>query len=166
VLERDGLRLMEYLDGTLPATERRSVEAWLAVDPEARRVLAQHRALWELLGEADPAAEPSASEEFRRRTLARASEPAASAWRARAVALLAASLLVSVVVFAWHDAESRSALADEDVVVVGNLDLLENLDFMDTHGRVLDDAVLAAALRAFEAPAEDAPATPETGGAR
>ncbi|MBM3985795.1 MAG: Fis family transcriptional regulator, partial [Planctomycetes bacterium] len=44
--ERDGMRLMEYLDGRLDAGERAEVEAWLARDPEARRLAAQHRDLW------------------------------------------------------------------------------------------------------------------------
>ena len=153
--ERDGIRLMEYLDGTLSAVERQDVEAWLAVDAEARRTLAEHRALWTLLDAADTAPAADTSEEFRRRTLERAREPAFTSWKPRAVALIAASVLVGVVVFAWHDAASHSTLAAEDVAVVGNLDLLEDLDFLEQHADVLDASVLAGVLREF--PAAEAP---------
>jgi hypothetical protein len=166
--ERDGIRLMQYLDGTLPATERRGVEAWLAVDPEARRIAAQHRALWELLGDADTEPVPAADEEFRRRTLQRAGDPGFAAWKPRRAALIAASLLVGVVVFAWHDAASRSVIGGEDLLVVGNLDLLERLEFADAHGTALDDMVYASVLRTFPA-VDDAPPSaapmPETTGA-
>lgn len=149
--ERDGIRLMEYLDGTLSPAERQEVEAWLAVDADARRMLAEHRELWSLLGSADAVPESVASEDFRRRTLERAQQPALPSWKPRVVALIAASLLVGVVVFAWHDAASRSTLSAEDVAVVGNLDLLENLEFIEQHGDVLDASVHNAVLHQFPA---------------
>jgi anti-sigma-K factor RskA len=152
--EHDGIRLMEYADGTLPPAERERVEAWLAVDAEARRVLAQHRALWGLLGESDPAPPVRESAEFRRRTVARAreqdAEPAfGGGWRSRATALAAAAVLIGVIGFAWQDAESRSALDDADVAVVGHLDLLERLPFLEQHAEALDLANGAVVLRAF-----------------
>jgi len=164
--ERDGVRLMSYADGTLPPAEREAVEAWISVDSEARRLLAEHRALWRLLGEAEAAASPAPSAEFRQRTLQRANEPAAAAWKPRVVALLAASVLISVIVFAWQDAASRSALGAEDVVVVGNLDLLESLAFMDEHAAVLDEAVLASVLHEFSAEPGTRPAPDAAGDGR
>ncbi len=150
--EHDGVRLMSYADGSLSPAEREAVEAWISVDPEARRLLAEHRALWALLGEADFAATPATSEDFRRRTLQRATEPETAAWKPRAIALLAASVLVGVIMFAWLDASSRSTLRADDVVVVGNLDLLEHLSFVDEHAASLDESAFASVLHEFAPP--------------
>lgn len=164
--EHDGVRLMSYLDGTLPPSERQAVEAWISLDPEARRLLAQHRALWKLLGEAETAAAPAVSAEFRQRTLQRANEPVAASWKPRVAALLAASVLISVIAFAWQDAASRSALDAGDVAVVGNLDLLESLEFMDGHAAALDEAVLASVLHEFPSAPATMPAPDATGDGR
>src|SRR5262245_49298144 len=72
MIEADGIRLMEYLDGTLPPEERAKVEAWLREDPEARRLAREHRLVWDALGEAWPGLDVPASEEFRRRAIERA----------------------------------------------------------------------------------------------
>jgi len=150
--ERDGLRLMEYLDGRLDARERAEVEAWLARDPQARALLAEHRRLWQALG-ALPAPQVQASEAFRRATVQRASEERTAGvtpLRLRAVALLAASLLVVAVGWAWFAAHERAQLSPLDREVVGHLHLLESYDFLRTHADELDIAVRSEVLRHFE----------------
>jgi anti-sigma factor RsiW len=148
--EREGIRLMEYLDGRLTAGERAEVEAWLARDPEARRLLAEHRRLWTLLGDALPAPDVAASSRFRERTLELAEQERPAALlplRSRATALLAASLLVVVVGWAWWSANERSGLSDADRDVVGQLHVLEHYDFLQAHSRELDVAVRSEVLR-------------------
>jgi len=148
--ERDGIRLLEYLDRRLPPGERAEVEAWLARDPEARHLQAEHERLWALLGEALPVPDVAASPDFRERTLRLAEQERPAAllpFRARAVALLAASLLVVVVGWAWWSASRRSGLSESDRAVVGQLRVLENWDFLQAHSRELDMAVKAEVLR-------------------
>jgi len=147
--ERDGIRLLEYLDRRLPPGERAEVEAWLARDPEARRLLAEHERLWSLLGEACPVPDVAASPDFRERTLRLAEQERPAAllpFRARAVALLAASLLVVAVGWAWWSASRRAGLSESDRAVVSQLRVLENWDFLQAHDRELDTAVKAEVL--------------------
>jgi len=148
--EREGIRLMEYLDGRLDAGERAEVEAWLASDPEARRLLAEHERLWALLGEACPVPDVAASPDFRERTLRLAEQERPAAllpFRARAMALMAASLLVVAVGWAWWSASRHSSLSDADRPVVSQLRVLENWDFLQAHDRELDIAVKYEVLR-------------------
>jgi anti-sigma factor RsiW len=151
--EAQGVRLMEYLDGRLPPDERLAVEEWLAADPEARRLLDEQRHLWSLLGQALPPPAVQASAEFRALTLERAAQERPAAllpMRTRAVALLAASLLVVVVGWAWWSAQTRVRLDDTDRAVVGRLHLLEHYDFLQVHADELDVAVKAEVLRHFQ----------------
>lgn len=150
--EHDGIRLMEYLDGRLDAAGRAEVEAWLARDPAARAALAQHRRLWQQLG-ALPAPAIEASEAFRRATVERAAgerQAPVTPLRLRATALLAASLLVAVVGWAWWAARGRATLDPRDREVVGHLHLLESWDFLQAHADELDIAVRGEVLRHFE----------------
>lgn len=48
----DSAALLRYLDGQLPASERQSVEAWLAASEANRAELERLRAAWELAGRA------------------------------------------------------------------------------------------------------------------
>ncbi|HEX5009364.1 MAG TPA: hypothetical protein VFY71_03100 [Planctomycetota bacterium] len=147
--ERDGIRLLEYLDRRLPPDERAEVEAWLKRDAEARRLVADHERLWALLGEALPMPDVAASPDFRERTLRLAEQERPAAllpFRTRAVALLAASLLVVVGGWAWWSASQRSGLSPGDRAVVGELRVLENWDFLQAHARELDLAVKAEVL--------------------
>jgi anti-sigma factor RsiW len=146
--ERDGVRLMEYLDGRLPPAERAAVEAWLLRDPEARAAAEEHRQLWSLLGQALPAPQIAASETFRRDTLARADAEGAAPRRffARPASLMAAALLVAVIGWAWWSTHP-AALAAADRPVVGHLALLEHYDFLEAHGPELDVAVQAELMR-------------------
>jgi anti-sigma factor RsiW len=151
--EPDGIRLMEYLDGTLPPAERAEVEAWLASDPQARELLEQHRATWALLGEACPHPEIEASDAFRRATVDRAREQGVtegSRLRLRVTALVAASLLVSVVVYGWVDASRRGRIDGADQAVIARLDLLERLEFLDAHAADIDLAIGYEVLRSFD----------------
>lgn len=145
--ERDGIRLMEYLDGRLPAAERAEVEAWLARDPEARAAAAEHRRLWSLLGEALPSPQVDASEDFRRATVARAdADEGRRPLLLRPLSLAAAALLVAVSIWAWNSANER-ALQPGDRDVVAHLGLLEHYDFLQAHGSELDVAIQAEVIR-------------------
>ena len=155
--ERDQIRLMEYLDGRLPADAAADVERWLADDPAARRLADQHRRTWDLLGEASETlpspAEAGGSDAFRHTTLERVrrdARPRPAAAR-RSLALLAAALLVVVTLFALQeDPAPWSRLSAEERDIVQNLDLLESLDLLDTYGRQLDLAVDIEIMRAFD----------------
>ena len=147
--ERDGIRLMEYLDGRLSAAERSEVEAWLARDPEARAAATEHRQLWSLLGEALPVPEIATSEDFRRATLARADADKDAGRRPlllRPLSLAAAALLVGVSFWAYRTAHDR-ALAPGDRDVVAHLGMLEHYDFLQVHGAELDVAIQADVMR-------------------
>lgn len=146
--ERDGIRLMEYLDGRLPPAQRAEVEAWLLADPEARAAAEEHRRLWSLLGQACPAPEVAASESFRRDTLARAdAERPPLRLFARPVALVAAAVMVAVIGWTWKSAHDRAEVSDADRIVVSHLGLLEHYDFLQAHGPDLDIAVQSELLR-------------------
>ena len=155
--EADGIRLLEFLDGTLSQDERARVEAWLAVDPEARQVLDQHRRAWQMLGEAYSAPDVQPSEEFRRRAIERArqSQPARRTWlglTSRGAGLLAASLIAVIGLFAWFE-RSRAPepwISPEDRDVVMNLDLLQSRDFLDKRGDQLDLARGIDLVAAFD----------------
>ena len=151
--ESQGIRLMEYLDGRLPPAERAEVEAWLAKDPEAQRMMDEQRHLWVLLGQALPAPAVQPSAEFRAVTIERAAQERPSAllpMRSRALALLAASLLVAVGGWAWWSAQTRVRLDELDRAVVGRLHMLEHFDFLQAHADELDVAVKAEVLRHFQ----------------
>jgi len=151
--EFQGIRLMEYLDGRLPPADRAAVEEWLEKDPEARHVLDEQRRLWSLLGQDLPEPAVSASAEFRAVTLERAAQERPAALlplRTRAVALLAASLLVAVAGWAWWSAQGQVRLDETDRAVVGRLHLLEQYDFLQAHADELDVAVKAEVLRHFQ----------------
>jgi anti-sigma factor RsiW len=147
--EHEGTRLMEYLDGRLTPAERAEVEAWLARDPAARAAAAEHRQLWSLLGEALPAPEIAASEDFRRATVARADADEAAGPRPlllRPLSLAAAALLLAVSFWAYRSANDRS-LDPADRDVVAHLGMLEHYDFLQSHGEELDVAIQAEVLR-------------------
>jgi anti-sigma factor RsiW len=147
--EREGIRLMEYLDGRLTPAERAEFEALLARDPQARAAAAEHRRLWSLLGEALPAPQVSPSEDFRRATVARADADLAAGPRPlllRPLSLAAAALLLGVSFWAYKTAHDRS-LAPGDRDVVAHLGMLEHYDFLQSHGEELDVAIQADVMR-------------------
>jgi anti-sigma factor RsiW len=146
--EREGIRLMEYLDGRLTPAERAEVEAWLLRDAEARAAAEEHRQLWSLLGTALPRPEVAPSESFRRDTLARADAEDTAPRRlfARPAALIAAALLVAVIGWAWWSTHP-AGLSEADRPVVGHLGLLQHYDFLEVHGPELDVAVRTELMR-------------------
>ena len=150
--ERDGVRLMEYLDGRLDAGERAEVEAWLARDPEARRVAEEQRRLWSELAKL-PQAPVEASAEFRRDTLRLAEEERLAPvlpLRARALTALAASLLLAVAGWAWWSAQDRATRDAAERELVGHLHVLQEYDFLRAHADELDIAVQSEILRHFK----------------
>lgn len=153
----DELRLLEYLDGRLSDAERAEVEAHLARDEGARRLVDEHRALWDLLGrEAD--ADVSTSEAFRRATVERARVDVAGAasWRRpgvwkRGVALAAAAALVVSVTVTWLAEPGEGyVVSDAERPIIGHLELLEHLDFLEEHGELLDVVDAWHRTRAFD----------------
>jgi anti-sigma factor RsiW len=150
--EHDGIRLMEYLDGRLDAGERAEVEAWLARDPAARRLLEEHRRTWAELAEL-PQWPVQPSEEFRRATLRRAEEERRAPLlplRARGLAALAASLLVALGGWTWWSAQDRAARDASDHELVGHLHVLQEYEFLRAHATELDIAVQSELLRHFK----------------
>ncbi len=174
--ERDGILLMGYLDGALTPDETARVEAWLARDPQARRLLEEHRLVWQALGEAwsqpDVRATSGAGvvRNFRAPVTATAGAAAGAPARgpadataespraprprfdvgARGAALLAASLVAAVALFAWWDRPPVNGLSSADQDIVAHLDLLESLDFVDKRGEQLDLAAGVELLAAFD----------------
>ncbi len=161
--EHDEIRLLEYLDDQLDAPARAAVEAWLATDPEARRQVAQHRRAWTLLGDldiagvgTDGAAHESDSAVFRRRTVEavdreRRRDPIP--WPQRVGGLLAAGVLVAVAAFAWFDRADDAVIVtldETDRRIVGHLQLLEQLDFLEANGDDLDFAHQVEVFEAFD----------------
>ncbi len=143
----DELRLLEYLDGKLPDAERSAVEKRLAKDEEARKLVAEHRAVWDLLDDA-MAADVSTSESFRRQTVERARtdthDTTEGSWRnpatwRRAAAVAAAAALVVMVTGTWmSNSRSRYVVTDAERPIIGHLELLDHLDFLREHGDSLD----------------------------
>jgi len=146
--EREGIRLMEYLDGRLTPAERVEVEAWLARDAEARDAAEQHRRVWALLGEALPAPQVAASEDFRRAAIARAdADTGPRPLLLRPASLIAAALLLAVSIWAYRSAHDRAGLDAADRDVVAHLGMLEHWDFLTAHGDDLDVAIQSELIR-------------------
>ena len=154
----DEWRLLEYLDGRLDERERAEVEAYLAEHPEVRRAMGEHREVWDLLDDAFDDGAIATSDAFRRATVERArvdvgaaspwSEP--GVWR-RGVALAAAAALVVSVTATWmSDSRSRYVVSDAERPVIGHLDLLRHLDFLEEHGDALDVVAAWQQTRALD----------------
>ncbi len=161
--ERDQIRLLEYLDDRLSANERSEVEAWLAVDAEARRLVDEHRLVWDALGTLEGVHDPqlaAPSGSFRERVQQSAgglttTEPFSRGLQA--TGLLAAAVVLAVAVFQWYAPSQGTAdllLSDEERMVVQDLDLLENLELLEQYGVELDLARELEVMRAFDGEGE------------
>lgn len=125
--------LTAYIDGELPETERRAVEAALAADPKLKALEAKLRQTVALMAKV-PAPAPSAS--LRASVLGRLDEEAAPkpSWFSfpklvPVFAVAAAALLV--VVLRPRGGEVPPAIIEEDQVVLAqNMELVEDLDLV------------------------------------
>ena len=143
--------LVDYLDGGLEEDARRAVEAHLARCPACRSAVEEHRAVWRLLDAYTP---PDPPEGFTASVL-RARARAGRALRLRR-AVLAAAAAVLVAGTAWWffappgdggadgGGRERAAAGAEEAVdpeLLRNLDLLEELDFLERYGEDLELAM-------------------------
>ncbi|MCB9898082.1 MAG: hypothetical protein H6825_08765 [Planctomycetes bacterium] len=133
--------LHEWMDGTLPDERRAEVEAWLG-EPEVRRYVAEHRAVWTALGAAFVDEPIEVSSDFRDETVRRArAEERRDAFSARRFAVaLAAGLLIALGLFSWwRPAPAPSeALDPGDHEVVRHLHVLRDLELVERRKAELD----------------------------
>ena len=146
--------LTGLLDGSLSPDEERRARDLLERSDEARRFVAEHRALWEELGRAFDDAAATSDPAFRARTLAAAqmSEPRRSTLSLRRIASVAALLLVAVSLYLTRDLGRE--LSREDREMVQYLHVLQHFDLIQTRGEQLDLRYDLDVLRAFEGEGE------------
>lgn len=146
--------LTGLLDGSLTPDDERRARELLDGSDEARRFVAEHRALWEELGRAFDDVPATSDPAFRARTLAaaRASEPRRSALSWRRIASLAALLLVAVSLYLTRDLGRE--LSREDREMVQYLHVLQHFDLIQARGEQLDLRRDLDVLRAFEGEVE------------
>jgi anti-sigma factor RsiW len=147
--DRDRELLQDLVDGTLEESRRADAEALVAADDEARRFVAEHRALWAALGEAFDQTGVRPDGGFRQAVeLQRRSETPQRIVPLRRVAAIAAVLLASAVLYFTTPDDGQ--LTGDDVQVVRYLHVLESFDSIGRHGRALDLRYDVEVLRAFE----------------
>lgn len=146
---RDRL-LQQALDPDAPDDARRAAEAALADDPAGARRLAEHRAVWDALGELDTPLSDVSPEHFASEVGRRAQREERRARRFRLVRgaspALAATLLV-VVGLAWF---GHRAWVTRDDQLVRFLHLVEHAELADSRGVALDLRSEVEIRRAFE----------------
>lgn len=124
-------RILAYVDGRLKESERREAEAHLAACAACRLRVNEFRAVTGLLDEL-PQIEPSAA--FDLRVHARvAAEPMKQSWWAwftpsPRVAFAASMLLLATVWMGTHSNTNQPAIAQEDIPVLENFDVLSNFE--------------------------------------
>jgi anti-sigma factor RsiW len=145
--------MQEYLDGTLPEEREIDVERLIADSPTARKFVAEHRAIWDALGEAFPEAddESAPSPEFRARTLEAATQAQPRRIRWGMVAGVAAAAMVVVSVSSWMrgDTSPLRGIPAADREVVRYLHVLRDLDMLESFGEELDLRGDLEVFRAF-----------------
>ena len=143
--------LIDFLDGTLDEEARRAVEEHVARCPACRRAVEEHRAVWRLLDAYTPP-EPSAG--FTASVL-RARARAGRVLRLRRVLTAAAAAVILALAVWWglfpagrettveHGGMTAAADGVESVdpELLRNLDLLEDLDFLEQYGEDLELAM-------------------------
>jgi len=133
---------LEFLDNVLPGATHDALDEHLLTCTRCRQEVTELRAAWDIL---DEFPDPTPSGDFVQRTMAsfqkiRSRERKAVALRRAVLAVAAGLILVlSVVLFdsgPVAEPGSGSAVADEDVIE--NLDLVEDLEFLEQFGDDLD----------------------------
>lgn len=135
-------RIVEFLDRALPDESQAAVDEHLLSCGRCRQEVAELGAAWEML-DAFPAVSPSG--DFVQRTMTsfrsiRRGERKAIALR-RAVLAVAAGLVLALSVFFFgidQDSEPGSGPAVAEEEVIENLDLMEDLEFLEEFGEDLD----------------------------
>jgi len=124
-------RILPYVDGRVKESERREMEAHLAECAACRLRVNEFRAVTGLLDEL-PQIAPSAA--FDARVHARvAAEPMKQSWWAwftpsPRVAFAASLLLLATVWIGTHSNSNQPAIAQEDIPVLENYDVLSNFE--------------------------------------
>jgi anti-sigma factor RsiW len=124
-------RILSYVDGRVKESERREMEAHLAACAACRLRVNEFRAVTGLLDEL-PQIEPSAA--FDTRVHARvAAEPVWQGWwawftPAPRVAFAASLLVLAMVWIGTHSNSNQPAIAQEDIPVLENYDVLSNFE--------------------------------------
>ncbi len=146
--------LQQSLDGTLPDERRDDVRHLLASNADARRYVAEHRFLWDALGDAlaDTADADPAAGDFVARTVAAASreEPPRVRWRWMAAIAAAAAVLMTLSTWLHTDGSPLHDIPTADRDVVRYLHVLRNLDVLEARGVELDLRTDFEVFRAFE----------------
>jgi anti-sigma factor RsiW len=147
--DRDRELLQDLIDGTLDESRRAEAEDLAAADDEARRFVAEHRALWAALGEAFDRTGVRPDGGFRQAVeQKRQSETPQRVMPLRRVAAIAAVILASAVLYFTIPDDGQ--LTGDDLQVVRYLHVLEPFDAIGRHGRALDLRYDVEVLRAFE----------------
>jgi len=145
--------LIDYLDGSLPPSQRAEVDELIVADPEAARFVKDHEEVWDALGEAFGDPDVEASADFRAQVASEAAVSQVSrAWPVQRLLGLAACLAVALTVFSWwlNDPSGAPALSGEDADVVRYLHVLREIDIVESMSGELDLRAQYDVLRAFE----------------
>jgi len=124
-------KILGYLDGRLKESERLEMEKHLAACAACRLRVSEFRAVSGLLEEL-PVIEPSAAFDLRMQARV-AAEPAKQSWWAwfapsPRVALAASLLVVATVWIGTHSGPNQPQIAQEDIPVLENYDVLSNFE--------------------------------------
>lgn len=145
--------LIDFLDGSLPPSQRVEVEQLIAADPQAARFVREHQQVWDALDDAYGAPDVEASEDFRTQV---ASQLALSGgrrpWPLQRLLALAACLALGLTLFTWllEERSSGLGLSREDQQVVRYLHVLREYDVVETLSSELDLRAEYDVMRAFE----------------
>jgi anti-sigma factor RsiW len=145
--------LIDYLDGSLPPSQRAEVDELISADPEAARFVSEHEQVWDALGEAFGDPEVEASEDFRAEVASRAAgSQVTRAWPLQRLLGLAACLAIGLTLFSWwiSDRQGAPLLSAEDAEVVRYLHVLREFDVIESMSDELDLRAQYDVLRAFE----------------
>lgn len=145
--------LIDYLDGSLPPSQRAEVEELIVVYPEAARFVKDHEEIWEAMGEAFGDPDVEASADFRAQVVSEAAASQLSrAWPVQRLLGLAACLALALTAFSWwvNDPSGTPALSTEDADVVRYLHVLREVDIVESMSDELDLRAEYDVLRAFE----------------
>jgi anti-sigma factor RsiW len=142
--------ILEYLEGSRDDARTAELKAHLDRCDTCRATLAEYERSWEML---DHYPAPEASEDFVSRTLAAVQEDRAAGgrlWIRRTAVAVAAGLILAVALFfALKPAAPGEESAADDLAQVEqveeelleNLDLLEDLEFLEEYGEDLELAM-------------------------
>jgi predicted anti-sigma-YlaC factor YlaD len=144
-------RLVEYLDGVADPQGERQVREHVRRCPACARLIEEHASAWELLDLLAPAQPTERSREGLLAIPARERRARMRRLSGGLAALAAAAALVAVLGLAGLFSRSSSSpapVADEELIA--HLDLVEDLDFLVSHGLEIDASRELALLEFLE----------------